>query len=78
MLLQFDLIPARVKGRLFESRGRKPRARACVGAEDQSPKRETKREKRPLRRHRTQPGAGIFAGIKSGTPLSWLPDAPCQ
>src|SRR5580704_3253604 len=37
ILLQFDLIPARVKGRMFESRRRKPRARACVRAKDRSP-----------------------------------------
>src|ERR1700739_863201 len=37
MLLQFDLIPPRVKGRLFESRGPKWRTRTYVRANGRSP-----------------------------------------
>jgi hypothetical protein len=77
MLLQFDLIPPRVKGRLFESRGerRMPCRRSRKGLK---PKQETERDKRLSRGHRTRPSAGIFTGIKSGTPPSWLRDTLCQ
>jgi len=62
MLLQFDLIPARVKGRVFESRGKR-RAPCTRSRRGSKPKRKTNREKN---------------GDRAVTPPVWLRDALCQ